>query len=275
VRGVTSDIFAWGENQALKLFKANHPQEWTAQEAFFTKTAYDHGLPVPRFWDLLEVDGRTGIIFDRIDGPTATARMEKNLLSISRWAKMLAELLASVHSVDLTGVDLDKNFLTQKFRFGRFIGYAAIWTDEQKTKVIEEMNNPPDGNSLCHGDLHPGNIIMSANGPVLIDWPAASRGNPLGDVAMSSALLLNDPYPESAPACLRILHRIVAHRFNKIFLKTYLALRPDNDNQLNKWLVCAYAARLGDMFQIHNTEIPEKQTLMLSFLEKNSYLADQ
>ena len=91
--GVTADIFAWGENQALKLFKANHPQEWTAQEAFFTKTAYDHGLPVPRVWDLLEVDGRTGIIYDRIDGPTATARMEKNLLRLSRWAKMLAELL--------------------------------------------------------------------------------------------------------------------------------------------------------------------------------------
>jgi len=273
--GATAEIFAYGENQVLKVFNADQPQEWIAQEAFFTKTAYDHGLPAPRFLELLEVDGRTGIIFDRIDGPIATEKMKNLLFGLSRWAKILAELLTSIHAVDLTGIDINKYFLTQKFRFERFIGYSELWNDEQKNKMIEEMYKLPDGDSLCHGDLHPGNIIMSTGGPVIIDWPAGSRGNPWGDVAMSSALLLNDPYPESAPAWVRVIHRIVANRLNKVFLNTYLAIRPDTDGQLNKWLVCGYAARIGDMFQTHNPEIPEKQTLMLSFIEKHSLLVEQ
>jgi len=273
--GATAEIFAYGENQVLKLFNANQPQEWIGQEEFFARVAFDHGLPVPRVSDLLEVDGRIGILFDRVVGPTAGESMGKNPLRLSRWVKMLAELLASIHSVDLSGVKIDNNFLMQKFRFERFIGYAEFWSDEQKRKVIEGTNNLPDGNSLCHGDLHPGNIIMSANGPVIIDWPAASRGNPWGDVAMTSALLLNDPYPESTPVWVRAIHKVVANRLNRVFLKAYLAIRPDTENQLKKWLVCGYAARIGDMFQGHNPEIPEKQTMLLSFIEKHSYLLDQ
>jgi aminoglycoside phosphotransferase (APT) family kinase protein len=212
---------------------------------------------------------------DRIDGPTATARMEKNPLTLSKLAKMLAELLASVHSIDLTGIEIDEDFLTQKYRFERFIRYSDFWTDKQKNSVIEDMNNLTDGSSLCHGDLHLGNIIMSMNGPVIIDWPAASRGNPWLDVAMSSACILSDPYPESAPNWVRVVHRFFANRINKVFLATYLDLRPDTHNLMNKSLVYGYMARIGDMFQEHNTEIPEKQIQMLSFLEKNSYLSDK
>lgn len=28
----------------------------------------------------------------------------------------------------------------------------------------------PSGSVVCHGDVHPGNVIMTADGPVLIDW---------------------------------------------------------------------------------------------------------
>jgi streptomycin 6-kinase len=38
--------------------------------------------------------------------------------------------------------------------------------------LIERLS-PGDG--LCHGDLHPGNVIMTADGPRLIDWGGATR----------------------------------------------------------------------------------------------------
>ncbi|TMA37195.1 MAG: aminoglycoside phosphotransferase family protein, partial [Deltaproteobacteria bacterium] len=39
----------------------------------------------------------------------------------------------------------------------------------------------PDGDQLCHGDMHPGNIMLSRRGPMVIDWTNARRGHPAAD----------------------------------------------------------------------------------------------
>jgi Ser/Thr protein kinase RdoA (MazF antagonist) len=35
---------------------------------------------------------------------------------------------------------------------------------------------PVDRLVVCHGDVHPGNVIQSADGPVLLDWDLLCRG---------------------------------------------------------------------------------------------------
>ena len=38
---------------------------------------------------------------------------------------------------------------------------------------IDRLQQPGDG--LCHGDIHPDNVIMTADGPRLIDWTFSIR----------------------------------------------------------------------------------------------------
>jgi aminoglycoside phosphotransferase (APT) family kinase protein len=45
---------------------------------------------------------------------------------------------------------------------------------------------------VCHGDLHPSNVLLGRDGPVIVDWFDASRGDPIADVARSSLTLLSD-----------------------------------------------------------------------------------
>ena len=40
------------------------------------------------------------------------------------------------------------------------------------------------GAVVCHGDVHPGNVLMSATGPLLIDWDLLCRAHPAWDHAM-------------------------------------------------------------------------------------------
>jgi Ser/Thr protein kinase RdoA (MazF antagonist) len=47
----------------------------------------------------------------------------------------------------------------------------------------------PDGDRLCHGDLHPLNILGDVDKPMIIDWPDACRGDPAADVCRSYLLL--------------------------------------------------------------------------------------
>ena len=47
----------------------------------------------------------------------------------------------------------------------------------------------PEGSSVLHVDLHPMNVIMSPQGPVVIDWTNAKRGHGDFDAAMSYLLM--------------------------------------------------------------------------------------
>ena len=50
---------------------------------------------------------------------------------------------------------------------------------ERGTKWSDIVKRPP--NVLTHGDVHPGNILMSDDGPVLIDWDLLSIASSLWD----------------------------------------------------------------------------------------------
>ena len=55
-----------------------------------------------------------------------------------------------------------------------------------------------DGDRLVHGDLHPMNVMLTASGPVVIDWTNAVRADALTDVALTIVLLTCPRMPGSS-----------------------------------------------------------------------------
>jgi Ser/Thr protein kinase RdoA (MazF antagonist) len=43
------------------------------------------------------------------------------------------------------------------------------------TGILALIERLRPGDGLCHADLHPGNVIMTAEGPRLVDWTGAAR----------------------------------------------------------------------------------------------------
>ena len=48
---------------------------------------------------------------------------------------------------------------------------------------------PSPGGALLHRDLHPLNVLIGPDGPVVIDWTNAARGSPDVDAALSYILM--------------------------------------------------------------------------------------
>ena len=55
----------------------------------------------------------------------------------------------------------------------------------------------PDNQVVLHRDLHPMNVILTATGPVIIDWEGAARGPALLDVAMTWVVVGFSEVPET------------------------------------------------------------------------------
>src|SRR5262249_28319690 len=55
--------------------------------------------------------------------------------------------------------------------------------------LLERLSDLPDGDRLCHGDLHFANVMGQAGDASIIDWPSAMRGHPAADVCQSWLLM--------------------------------------------------------------------------------------
>lgn len=67
------------------------------------------------------------------------------------------------------------------------IGGRSMWSHMVERSLLAALDVVPpiDEHRLCDGHLHPGNIIMGTDGPVIVDWFDVARGPPSADVARS------------------------------------------------------------------------------------------
>ena len=176
-KGNTAEIFEYGEDKVLKLFKAGYPLKQIQREFNNTVVMNRTCVHTPKTFEIVEHAGRHGIVFQKILGTDLFSEYLKNPSD----EKVAAEIL-----VDLT--DIQKKVLLEETTEGISYKNYLEWFGY-------DASNLPDGNFICHGDLHPGNIIRTKDGELcLIDFMNVCRGPKEYDVARTYVLLTeNNP----------------------------------------------------------------------------------
>lgn len=240
--GVRSHVFALDEGRVVKVPHLGTPDSWMRREAEYTTMVHALGLPVPAVLDLTTHDGRTVVVYQRVHGPSmwsvVVARPQEAEAMGGTLADLHLELLARPAQVMLPR---QRDRLLCKLRAGGERFGADI---QPRAQRLADSAAPM---SLCHGDLHPGNVIMAPSGPVVLDWFDAGRGEPLADVARSSILMgaggrLDGPLLHLVPPDRSALARV--H-------DTYLGemrsrLQRFDDDAFADWLRIGAAARLAE-----------------------------
>src|SRR5262249_35191701 len=96
-KGFCSDVFAWGEGRALKLFHGRVSRDRAARKYAVTRAIHAAGVPAPAVYDLVEVHGRCGIVFERVEGASWLECTRVRRWSILGAERLLAELHARIH----------------------------------------------------------------------------------------------------------------------------------------------------------------------------------
>ena len=78
----------------------------------------------------------------------------------------------------------------------------------------------PDESRLLHNDFHPDNIMLTPNGPVIIDWIDATCGHPLADVARTLIMTNFSVFHR------RRRWRVAFRTMGRIYLRRYLHHSP-------------------------------------------------
>ncbi|MBM3300017.1 MAG: phosphotransferase [Deltaproteobacteria bacterium] len=248
--GREAEVFAWGDRQVLKLFPPNWPTAAVEYEARATCVAYSSGVNTPRVDEVIERDGRLGIIFERVDGPTMLHVVTTQPWHLWPFARSFAELHFAVHQCTAPQLHSARRSVE-----GRIQNAPALSAD-LKRAALRAWAQLPDGDRLCHGDLHPDQIIVSPQGLVIIDWADALRGHPWADVARTSLILRFSPLPPGTPLPMRLITHAFRRLFHSEYLRHYFQLSSATKEPLAAWEAPLAAARLCE-------EIPGERERLL------------
>jgi hypothetical protein len=236
-QGRTAEIFAWGERDVLKLFREGWTVEDRAYEAAMAEAIYAAGAPSPAIRDVVEVDGRLGIVYERIDGPSLESLVTCRPWLIARAACILAETQVATQSHSVPDLPPLRQVLEKRIRAASPLSLSL------RAAALRALESLPDGNALCHGDLHVGNVLLSPHEPVVIDWENATHGHPLTDVARTLLLMrMGSVYSKSAFQ-RGILRGIIALLL-ALYVRRYRQLRPFMPEEIAAWQLPVTAARL-------------------------------
>ena len=253
--GATADIYAYGENQVLKLYRSWVPDDWITHEAKSTEVAHNFGLPVPRIDEVISDGERRGILMERVEGSMMVSLMMSKPWKNSYYGRILAELQVKVNAQQAP------EMISFHPRLESNIRHEAIIPEDTKEEVINVLQELPDGGAFCHFDLHPLNVIMSSRGPVLIDWSGAGKSDPMADLARTWLLCTLPPIPNALKPARGILYAWLRNFFSKC-LEEYSRLGEVNRERYEAWKVPIIAARLPE------EPSNDRKAFLLKVLEK-------
>lgn len=253
--GRTAEVYAWGEGQILKLYRAETPASWARLEFDVGRIVTDAGLAAPGMRGLIEVNGRAGIVCERIQGPSMLDALARRPWVLPRSAHHFAEVHAAMHACHRPQLPSQRATLQHQ------IQHAPRLSEAARGRALAALDRLPDGDAVCHGDYHPDNLLVTARGPVVIDWMTATHGNPAADVARTILLFQVGVLPEGMSIAKRVATEMLRRAFLRLYLRSYRGLLPVSEAEIQAWTPVLAAARL-------NEHIPAEEETLLELAEK-------
>jgi Ser/Thr protein kinase RdoA (MazF antagonist) len=255
--GRTADVHDWDEGHVLKLFHNWFDLESVEYELKIARAVNASGVKAPAVGDLIHVQGRNGLLYERVAGVSMETLFLSRPWMVFVYARRLAELHAQMHDC-VFNADIP----AQHRRLENKIKAADALSTSLKTTLLKALESMPAGNRVCHGDFHPANVLLTEKDARVIDWIDASRGNPLADVARTTVILLGSAGTSQAPNIFIKLYIKIAHA---VYLREYFRLRPGGRDEYYCWLPIVAAARLTE-------GMPELEKWLVERAENNHLL---
>jgi len=181
----------------------NQSREKLSREYRALKMLKAKGIPVPEAL-MLEADGRAVgepfMVMEKINGVSASYFLDNDENALST-VDMLARLLASLHTIEPTtlfpcGVSKSELAGTLEFRESILsqvrrrisLGYITSLSPLIRSQYLKAITRlemtkvQPSRLTLIHGDFGPDHVLLTQNGPVIVDWEGIRVGDPAYDV---------------------------------------------------------------------------------------------
>ena len=223
--GRNANVYEWGDDRVIKLFKASYPTDKVTEEYYNALAVKRLDFKKAEVLELKKTEFGFGIVFKKITGENMLDYILRTG-DLKGAALQLAELQNSINRckfdvLKAEGLDTAHGQLRKHM-------LASKKADSDATKeMLRFLGTMKEGDSLCHGNLHPDNVMLTDDGPVALSASGYCLGFPLYDVAKTFFLIGYTQIPGedrnkngncSCPTCRGISNMEERKEFGRYYL---------------------------------------------------------
>lgn len=195
VQRPTKTIYRDGD-KVIKIFNEEYSKANVLNEALNQARVEETGLNIPRLYEVTKIDGKWAIVIEYIEGKTLYELMQENPEKKNEYLERLVDIQMEIFSQRVPLLNKLKDKMHNKISMTEL---DATTRYELHTR----LDSTPKHNKVCHGDLHPSNIIITKDDKAyIIDWSHVTQGNGAADAARIYLLFTLEGDTEAAEAYL-------------------------------------------------------------------------
>lgn len=254
--GVQAEVFLQEDGSVLKLWRGSADHSAVEREASVLRALANHPGIAPALRAVIELDGRPGLVMERIEGDGLDAALRSRPWTVGRIASALAACHARVHAIPASNAlpdlndDLRQRISASDDRFPALVDYA-----------LDVLDGLPRGDRVCHGDFHVANVLGALERLTVIDWPNATCGDPDADVAHTHMLHRFGRPREGTSRVDRVAVNVGRRVFAARYLSAYQSGRSLDNERFRRWETVRAAARLS-------AEVADETQRLVTFIER-------
>lgn len=264
-KGHTSEVFYYGNKYVLKLLKPTFDDLCEKEYKNYTLLR-NSDLLIPKCYDMIEINGRKGLVLDYIQGENFTTYIKKNPVKFN---SMLYKFTNTF--LEIIGLDLDVKIENNE-RNDSYINKlrkAHKIRPEITNYLIDKLQNDNFDNIFIHGDYNPLNVIIRDEKIFIIDFATSTFSDLEQDLAKFGAIYMFSDYSRSTSGLTGYLSQL----YRPFIYKSFLSNLDRNilivNNKMTFWSIVHISIATDEM------ENQKKINSNIKFIEKSFRLLNK
>lgn len=182
-RGGVGVVYRLTEDSIVKVFRDGTTIDEVSREIKMAKEAFVLGMPTAISFDVVRVDnGNLGLVYELLNAETLSNCIRKNPDRLEEYSLLMGHLYSTLHAIH---VDKNNSTIpnTHQVDEEALLHCAKYYSKEDIERLLYIHRSIPQGDCLLHCDLHPKNVMMQGDEPMLIDMGEVGYGNPIIEFA--------------------------------------------------------------------------------------------
>lgn len=98
--GACGEVFRLDDETIIKLYYPRVKKEEIEREKMLAKKAFVMGVPTAISYDIVEADGRTGVVYELIKSKTLGELIREDESRLEEYVAMYAEVCRTIHGIE-------------------------------------------------------------------------------------------------------------------------------------------------------------------------------